>query len=68
VGVRNSARPKAIVLDILATLIEAYDDKHYRMDPPDPIEAIKYRMEQQGLTRKRPRADDRHLARAWQRC
>lgn len=39
-------------LDILATLIEAYEDKHYPMDPPDPIEAIKYRMEQQGLTRK----------------
>jgi HTH-type transcriptional regulator/antitoxin HigA len=39
-------------LDILATLIEAYEDKHYPMDPSDPIEAIKYRMEQQGLTRK----------------
>ena len=37
---------------MLATLIEAYEDKHYPMDPPDPIEAIKYRMEQQGLTRK----------------
>jgi HTH-type transcriptional regulator/antitoxin HigA len=44
--------PEGDRLDILATLIEAYDDKHYRMDPPDPIEAIKYRMEQQGLTRK----------------
>jgi HTH-type transcriptional regulator/antitoxin HigA len=39
-------------LDVLATLIESYEDKHYPMDPPDPIEAIKYRMEQQGLTRK----------------
>jgi HTH-type transcriptional regulator/antitoxin HigA len=39
-------------LDVLVTLIEAYEDKHYPMDPPDPIEAIKYRMEQQGLTRK----------------
>jgi HTH-type transcriptional regulator/antitoxin HigA len=39
-------------LDILVTLIEAYEDKNYPMDPPDPIEAIKYRMEQQGLTRK----------------
>jgi HTH-type transcriptional regulator/antitoxin HigA len=39
-------------LDVLATLIEAYEDKHYPMDPPDPIEAIKFRMEQQGLTRK----------------
>ena len=39
-------------LDVLATLIEAYEAAHYPMDPPDPIEAIKFRMEQQGLTRK----------------
>ena len=39
-------------LDVLVTLIEAYEDKHYPMDPPDPIEAIQFRMEQQGLTRK----------------
>jgi HTH-type transcriptional regulator/antitoxin HigA len=39
-------------LDVLATLIEAYEDKHYPMDLPDPIEAIKYRMEREGLTRK----------------
>ena len=39
-------------LDILATLIDAYEAEHYPMDPPDPIEAIKFRMEQQGLTRK----------------
>ena len=37
---------------MLATLIEAYEDNHFPMDPPDPIEAIKFRMEQQGLTRK----------------
>ena len=39
-------------LDILATLIEVYEAEHYPMDPPDPIEAIKFRMEQQGLKRK----------------
>lgn len=39
-------------LDILATLIDAYEARHYPMDPPDPVEAIKFRMEQQGLTRK----------------
>lgn len=39
-------------LDVLATLIDAYEAKHYPMDPPDPIEAIKFRMEQQGLSRK----------------
>ena len=39
-------------LDVLATLIHAYEAEHYPMDPPDPIEAIKFRMEQQGLTRR----------------
>jgi HTH-type transcriptional regulator/antitoxin HigA len=39
-------------LDILATLIDAYEARHYPMDQPDPVEAIKFRMEQQGLTRK----------------
>src|SRR5438128_5211041 len=39
-------------LDVLATLIDAYEAEHYPMDPPDPIEAIKFRMEQKGLTRK----------------
>ena len=39
-------------LDILATLVDAYENEHYPMDPPDPIEAIKFRMEQQGLDRK----------------
>ena len=39
-------------LDVLATLIDAYEAAHYPMDPPDPVEAIKFRMEQQGLTRR----------------
>ena len=39
-------------LDVLATLIDAYEAVQYPMDPPDPIEAIKFRMEQQGLTRR----------------
>src|SRR5438876_12352573 len=39
-------------LDVLATLIDAYEAAHYPMDPPDPIEAIKFRMEQQGLSRR----------------
>jgi HTH-type transcriptional regulator / antitoxin HigA len=37
---------------VLATLIDAYEAEHHPIDPPDPIEAIKFRMEQQGLTRK----------------
>jgi len=39
-------------LDILATLIDAYETEHYPIDRPDPVEAIKFRMEQLGLTRK----------------
>jgi HTH-type transcriptional regulator/antitoxin HigA len=39
-------------LDVLATLIEAYEDKHFPMDFPDPVDAIKFQIEQQGLTRK----------------
>lgn len=39
-------------LDVLATLVDAYESEHYPIDPPDPIEAIKFRMEQQGLTRR----------------
>ena len=44
--------PEGDRLDVLATLIDAYEAVHDPMDPPDPIEAIKFRMEQQGLTRK----------------
>lgn len=44
--------PQGDRLDVIATLIDAYEAAHYPMDPPDPIEAIKFRMEQQGLTRK----------------
>jgi HTH-type transcriptional regulator/antitoxin HigA len=35
-------------LDILATLIEAYEQEHYPIELPDPIEAIKFRLEQMG--------------------
>src|SRR6266852_3278941 len=48
----KSGTPKGDRLDVLATLIDAYETQHYPMDPPDPIDAIQFRMEQQGLTRK----------------
>jgi HTH-type transcriptional regulator / antitoxin HigA len=48
----TSGTPAGDRLDVLATLIDAYEAVHYPMDPPDPIEAIKFRMEQQGLTRR----------------
>jgi len=37
------------LLDVLTTLVEAYEQKHFNIAPPDPIEAIKFRMEQLGL-------------------
>jgi HTH-type transcriptional regulator/antitoxin HigA len=36
-------------LDLLATLVEAWETKHYPINLPDPVEAIKYHMEQKGL-------------------
>ena len=39
-------------LDVLATLVDAYERKHFPMPAPDPVEAILFRMDQQGLTRK----------------
>ena len=44
--------PEGDRLDVLVTLVEAYEPKHFPMDLPDAVEAIKFRMEQQGLTPK----------------
>jgi len=44
--------PEGERLDVLVTLVEAYERKHYPLDLPDPVEAIKFRMEQMGLTPK----------------
>jgi HTH-type transcriptional regulator/antitoxin HigA len=48
----KTGTPEGDRLDVLATLVDAYEAEHYPIDPPDPIEAIKFRMEQQGLTRR----------------
>ena len=37
-------------LDVLTTLVDAYERRHFPMDLPDPIEAIRFSMEQKGLT------------------
>ena len=50
-GSKNGT-PDGDRLDVLATLIDAYETQHEPIDRPDPIEAIRFRMEQQGLTRK----------------
>ena len=39
-------------LDILTTLVEAYERNHFPIDAPDPVEAIKFRLEQQGTDKK----------------
>jgi HTH-type transcriptional regulator/antitoxin HigA len=44
--------PEGERLDVLVTLVEAYEAKHHAMELPDPVEAIKFRMEQMGLAPK----------------
>lgn len=44
--------PEGEQLEVLTTLIQAYESKHFPIDLPDPIEAIKFRMEQAGLSAK----------------
>ena len=44
--------PEGDRLDVLVTLVEAWEAKHYPMDLPDPVAAIQYHMEQQGLAPK----------------
>lgn len=50
-GSKNGT-PEGDRLDVLATLIDAYESERFPMDAPDPVVAIKFRMEQQGLKRK----------------
>ena len=44
--------PEGDRLDVLATLVEAYEAKNFPLDLPDPVEAIKFMMEQRNLTVK----------------
>ena len=50
-AVMNARRgsPEGDRLDVLVTLVEAWEARHYPLDLPDPVEAIKYHMEQNGL-------------------
>ncbi len=43
--------PQGDELDLLVTLVESYEMKHYPIAPPDPIDAIKFRMEQMDMTK-----------------
>lgn len=46
----KAGTPEGDKLDILVTLVDAWENAHYPMDPPDPVEAIKFRLEQEGKT------------------
>lgn len=48
----EAGTPAGDELEILALLIQKYEDEHYPMPPSDPIEAIRFRMDQEGLTAK----------------
>jgi len=48
----RAGSPEGERLDILVTLVEAYEKRHFHFDLPDPVEAIKFRMEQMALTPK----------------
>jgi HTH-type transcriptional regulator / antitoxin HigA len=43
--------PQGDELDLLVTLVESYEMKHFPIAPPDPVDAIKFRMEQMGMTK-----------------
>jgi HTH-type transcriptional regulator/antitoxin HigA len=47
-----SRTPAADKLEVLVTLVDAYESRHHPIDPPDPIDAIRFRLEQMGLTRR----------------
>lgn len=44
--------PQVDELEVLTTLVEVYEKQNYKIEAPDPIEAIKFRMEQKGLKQK----------------
>jgi HTH-type transcriptional regulator / antitoxin HigA len=43
--------PQGDELDLLVTIVESYEMKHYPIAPPDPVDAIKFRMEQMDMTK-----------------
>ena len=48
----SEGTPEFDTLQVLSILVYDYEQKHHPVGPPDPVEAIKFRMEQQGLTTK----------------
>ena len=50
----NADTPDGDEAELLVLLIEDYEERHYPIPPPDPIEAIKFRMEQMEMNKNRP--------------
>ncbi len=48
----KTGTPQGDELDILATLVDKYEEEHFPIDSPDPIEALKYLMDEKGIDRK----------------
>lgn len=48
----KAGSPEGERLDVLVTLVQAYEARHFPMELPDPVEAIKFRMDQSGLAPK----------------
>ena len=48
----DEGTPEADEMEVLVTLVEAYENRQYPIGPADPVEAIKFRMDQQGLSAK----------------
>lgn len=48
----EAGTPESDILEILVTLVEAYEKQHYELPPPEPIAALEYFMESRGWTRK----------------
>ncbi len=46
----KSGTDEANIVEVLAILVEKYEEEHFPIESPDPVEAIKFRMEQSGLT------------------
>ncbi len=48
----RAGSPEADELELLALLVEDYEDKHFPVPPPEPLEAIKFRLEQMGMSER----------------
>lgn len=50
--IAQPASPEEDLLDLLATLVDVYEDEHHPVLPPDPIDALEHYLDRKGMTRK----------------